>query len=136
MRPGAVAWQARPVPLRCLIVDDNADFLRAAQELLERDGLEVVGLATSGADALNASARLQPDVVLIDLYLAGESGFDLARRFAFSSPPAAGAVILISTYAERDFGELITSSPAIGFLTKGELSGNSIRTALRQDHTH
>src|SRR3954454_6173521 len=60
---------AEAVPLRCLIVDDNASFLHAAATLLERQGITVAGLAANGSDALRRARELQPDVVLVDIVL-------------------------------------------------------------------
>ena len=63
-------------------MDDNKSFLDVARSLLERGGLRVVGVATSTAEALRSAEQLRPDVVLVDIVLAGESGFELARRLA------------------------------------------------------
>ena len=68
--------------MRCVIVDDNLGFLHAARLLLEQEGLQVVGVATSGDEALRAVTELRPDVTLVDIDLGGESGFDVARRLA------------------------------------------------------
>jgi CheY-like chemotaxis protein len=118
------------VALRCLIVDDNVAFLGVARELLDGQGLDVVGVATTVEEALARAAELRPDVILADVYLANESGFDLASRFRQVGGESGAAVILISTYAERDLADLISASPAIGFLAKGELSGGAVRAAL------
>jgi len=113
--------------LRCLIVDDNAHFLVAASELLEREGISVVGVARKATEALQRSEELRPDLTLIDIDLGAESGFDIARQLAGHG---AAPIILISTYAERDFIDLITASPAIGFLPKSELSVQAIHALL------
>jgi DNA-binding NarL/FixJ family response regulator len=110
-----------------LIVDDNPLFLEAAQGLLERDGLRVVGLAATAAQALQQTAELRPDVVLVDLNLGDESGFDIARRLAEHDRGGRPAVILISTHAKADFADLIAESRVAGFLSKGELSAHAIR---------
>jgi DNA-binding NarL/FixJ family response regulator len=115
------------VKLRCLIVDDSSSFLEAAQALLEREGLSVVGVASSGGDALRSAQELRPDVVLVDISLRGESGFEVARRLVDHEDDRVSAVILISTHSESDFADLIESSPAIGFLPKSELSADAIR---------
>ena len=118
--------------VRCLIVDDNRDFLDAARFLLETEGITVVGVATNIAEALRQVADLRPDVTLVDVNLDGESGVDLARRLAAASDETRSRVILISTYAE---GDLADSSPTGGrtpcFLSKTDLSGPAIREALR-----
>jgi CheY-like chemotaxis protein len=121
---------AEPVALSCLIVDDNAEFLEAARELLRRQGIDVVGVASTVAEALERAAELQPDVTLVDVYLGGESGFDLARMLDEAAPGARPAVILISTYAEGDLADVISSSPVVGFLSKSDLSGSAVRAVL------
>jgi DNA-binding NarL/FixJ family response regulator len=118
------------VPIRCLIVDDNSDFLEAARDFLEREGLEVAGVATTGAQAMADALELRPDVVLLDVYLGDESGLTVARQLTEAVGPEGPAVILISTYAERDLVDLVASSPAIAFLSKSDLSGSAIRSAL------
>jgi DNA-binding NarL/FixJ family response regulator len=110
-----------------LIVDDNRLFLEAARVLLERQGLRVVGVAASSAEALRRAGELRPEVVLVDITLGGESGFDLARGLAGQSRRGAPTVILISTHAEADFADLIADSPAAGFVPKPELSADAIR---------
>jgi len=115
--------------LRCLLVDDSAQFLEAARALLERGGVEVVGIASTGADAVSQARETAPDVVLVDLDLDGENGFDVARRLVGDVP----AVILISTHSREDFQELIAASPAHGFLHKSAVSARAIRDVLGGD---
>jgi DNA-binding NarL/FixJ family response regulator len=113
--------------LRCLIVDDNRRFLDAARGLLEREGLAVVGVASTSAEALHQVEELRPDVTLVDIDLGGESGFELVRRLADLSPLR---MILVSTHAEQDYADLIAASPAIGFVPKSGLSAAAIRALL------
>jgi DNA-binding NarL/FixJ family response regulator len=70
------------MPLRCLIVDDNPGFLAAARDLLECQGVSVVGVASTSAEARRRSRELRPDVTLVDIDLGGESGFDVVRALA------------------------------------------------------
>jgi two-component system, NarL family, nitrate/nitrite response regulator NarL len=107
----------------CLIVDDSARFLELASSLLRRHGIDVVGTAGSAAQALSRAAELRPDVVLVDINLAGESGFELTRELAGGQR---STVILISSHAEADFTDLIEASPALGFIPKAKLSGRAI----------
>ena len=118
--------------LRSLLVDDNALFLDAARELLEREGIEVVGVALTGADAARRAGALRPDVCLVDIDLGGESGFDLARRLADRGDDAP-RVVLISAYPERDFLDMIADGPAVGFLPKPEISAARIHALLAAD---
>ena len=116
--------------LRCLIIDDNASFLGAARTLLEREGILVVGEASTGAEALELAADLRPDVTLVDIDLGGESGFDLAESLAGDPGRFSTSVILVSTHAERDFADLIADRPADGFLAKSELSAAGVYEIL------
>jgi DNA-binding NarL/FixJ family response regulator len=122
------AWHAGGVTLRVLIVDDNASFLDAASVLLERQGLCVAGIAMSTSEGLDQATKLRPDVVLVDISLGRESGFELAQRLVEGESQA--AVILISTHAESDFADLIAESPATGFLPKLDLSAAAIHRIL------
>jgi two-component system, NarL family, nitrate/nitrite response regulator NarL len=115
------------VPIRLLIVDDNQSFLEAARVLLEREGLTVAGVASTSAEALQEAETLRPDIVLVDISLGEESGFDLARRLVDDELGDEAAVVLISTHAEEDVSDLIAASPVAGFLPKAELSASAIR---------
>ena len=117
----------RPVRLRCLIVDDNESFLEIAAASLAGDDLDVLGTATTGAEALRQVAEQHPDVVLVDINLGEESGFELARELVERFPQLASGVVLISTRAEQDFGGLIQASPAAGFVPKTRLSAKAVR---------
>jgi DNA-binding NarL/FixJ family response regulator len=116
--------------LRCYIVDDSPRFLDAARGLLERDGIAVVGVASTGAEAAQRVGQLQPDVVLVDIDLGTDSGFEVVRHLHRDAPVAPYRIILISTYDEQDYADLIADSPAIGFLAKAELSAGAIRDLL------
>ncbi len=118
--------------LRCLIVDDTPSFCEAARDLLEGQGLTVVGCATSGTEAVRCVRELQPDIALVDIDLGADSGFAVARRLDEGVEGYAPKIILISTYDEREFVKLIESSPAVGFLAKTELSAARIFRLLEQ----
>jgi DNA-binding NarL/FixJ family response regulator len=117
------------VPARCLIVDDNQSFLRAASVLLERQGLTVAGIASNAADAVREADRLRPDVVLVDIMLGPDSGLDVARQLV-EEDGRGPAVILISTHSGADFADLIAGTHAAGFVSKSELSASEIDRIL------
>jgi two-component system, NarL family, nitrate/nitrite response regulator NarL len=112
---------------RVLIVDDNHSFLEAARMLLEREGLTVTAVVSSTAEALRSAEASPPDVILVDISLGEESGFDLARRLAENGGREGPTVILISTHSQADFADVIAESSAAGFLPKAELSAAAIR---------
>jgi DNA-binding NarL/FixJ family response regulator len=117
--------------IRCLIVDDSPRFAQAAAELLADEGIDVVGVAAGGEQAVRLARQLSPDLALVDIDLGRESGLDVARGLCAGERGAlAGAVILISTHAEDQFAELIAASPAVGFLAKAELGADAIQALL------
>jgi DNA-binding NarL/FixJ family response regulator len=114
--------------LRCLIVDDNEAFLGSASRLLEAQGLEVVGRASSGDEAMRLAQTLEPDVALVDIQLGAEDGLELTRRLnagTWSTP-----VVLISSHSHEELAELLADSPAVGFLPKTALSAAAIADLL------
>ena len=134
-RNAAAPYSGQPdrMPQRCLLVDDSEVFLETASLLLEREGLTVIGVASSIAEALRQARALRPDLILVDIGLGDESGFDLARLLTQDGQGGQGIgaeVILISTVAESDYRELIDESPAAGFLAKSELSVRGISRIL------
>jgi DNA-binding NarL/FixJ family response regulator len=130
MRGRRIACQDFHMALRVFIVDDNESFLDAARLLLEREGLSVVGVGSNAAESLRRAEQLRPDLVLVDIMLAEESGCELARRLVEHHDSGGPAVILVSTHAEDDVADLIAETPAIGFLPKSELSADAIRRIL------
>jgi CheY-like chemotaxis protein len=114
-----------------LIVDDSQHFLRAASARLEQEGLQIVGVASTGAEALVRVAELQPDVTLIDVELGGTSGFEVARRLAGDARLDPGDLIMISVRSEEDLADLIEESPAVGFVAKATLSAAAIEAIIR-----
>jgi DNA-binding NarL/FixJ family response regulator len=120
----------RVMALRCLIVDDNARFREELGALLEEEGIVVVGTAASADEALQQVGKVRPDVVLVDVVLGPDSGFDLARRLKDAARAAVPHVILISTHDEREYADLIEASPASGFLAKTELRAAAIRRII------
>jgi DNA-binding NarL/FixJ family response regulator len=116
--------------LSCLIVDDSPAFVQAARNLLERQGVTVVGAASSSDEALQQADALRPDVTLVDIDLGGQSGFDVVRRLRGEADQPLSRMILVSTHSEEDYADLIAASPAEGFLPKSDLSADAIRNVL------
>jgi DNA-binding NarL/FixJ family response regulator len=115
--------------MRVFLVDDSPEFIEAATRLLEREGWDVIGAATSAREAVAQVRKLSPDVMLVDVDLAGESGFDVVREIADGRHEPPG-LILISSHSPEDFADLVAESPAAGFLSKSRLSVAAIRAVL------
>ena len=112
---------------RLMIVDDNEHFLAAARDLLELQGLHVLAVTSTAEDAAHMVGELKPDCVLVDVDLGPESGFDVARRL---TGEYGVRVVLISAYSETEFADLIAESPALGFISKTEISANRVTALL------
>jgi CheY-like chemotaxis protein len=100
-----------------VIVDDSPDFLRFARALLEQEGLQIVGVASTGADAV---------------VLGTGSGFDLVRRLADDPHLDPGHLVLISVHDEDDLVDLLEASPAIGFVGKATLCAAAVEALVRR----
>jgi DNA-binding NarL/FixJ family response regulator len=116
------------VRLTVVVVDDHAGFRRAASELLESEGFDVVGEAADGSSALAATRKLRPQLVLLDVALPDTSGFDLARRLGAQRVN----VILTSSREHGDLNRRVRESGALGFVPKDELSGSALRALLER----
>ncbi|MBV9416754.1 MAG: response regulator transcription factor [Solirubrobacterales bacterium] len=104
-----------------LIVDDHRSFRANARRLLEAEGFEVVGEAADAREAIVATQRLQPDLVLLDVQLPDLDGFEVAARL--DALGLRSVVVLISSRAAADYGSLVADTPARAFIPKAELSG-------------
>jgi DNA-binding NarL/FixJ family response regulator len=120
--------------LTTLIVDDHQLFRATARVLLESEGFEVVGEAADGAEAVSAADALHPDLVVLDVQLPDTTGFEVSQRL--SDTGFAGRVVLVSSRAASEYGELVGESGAIGFIAKDELSGESLTRLLEQGAGH
>jgi DNA-binding NarL/FixJ family response regulator len=107
-----------------LIVDDHASFRDAARLLLEGAGFRVVGESEDAAGALEATVRLHPAIVLLDIGLPDGDGFEVAEQLAEGEDPP--AVILVSSREVAWYRRRLADSPARGFIAKGELSAGAV----------
>jgi CheY-like chemotaxis protein len=113
------------VPTTVLIVDDHAGFRSFARALLTAGGLQVVGEAEDGLTAVQAVARLDPDVVLLDVVLPDLDGFEVCRRLV-PDGRARPAVVLTSSRDVASYRAQLALSPARGFLPKEALTVPSL----------
>ncbi len=112
-----------------LLVDDHAGFRARARALLEAEGFDVVGEAADGRSGLAIAERLHPDVALVDVQLPDISGFEVAAGIRTSA--SARRIIMISGRDEAEYGDRVARSEADGFISKANLSGDSLRAAAR-----
>ena len=111
-----------------LIVDDHPSFRATARALLEAEGFDVLGEASDGRAAIEAAEDLRPDIVLLDVQLPDQTGFDVASRL--TGDGLCVGVILVSSRDGSDYGPLVEESGALGFVPKAELSGDRIAALI------
>ena len=112
-----------------LIVDDCGSFRRSARLLLEDDGFEVVGEAEDGRGAVEQVGLLRPAVVVLDVQLDQDDGFDVAETLATGPDPP--MVVMVSTRAASSYALRLATTPALGFIAKADLSGERLAAILR-----
>jgi DNA-binding NarL/FixJ family response regulator len=115
---------------RVLIVDDHP-LVRTgfAQIISDEPGLEVCGEAADEAEALQRVAANLPDLVIIDLSLAGGSGINLIERIKAHHPSV--CMLVASMHDESLFAERVLAAGALGYLNKQEAPGNIIKAIHR-----
>jgi two-component system, NarL family, response regulator LiaR len=118
--------------IRILLVDDHAvvrEGLRAFLQL--QDGLEIVGEAGDGAEAVQAAQRLAPDVILMDLVMPGLDGVGAMRELRVRSP--ASRVIVLTSFLEDDRLLPAIQAGAAGYLLKN-VEPAELARAIRAAH--
>lgn len=128
MRAPAASATVPAVGRTVLIVDDHPRFRSAAHALLEASGFDVVGEAEDGASALEAAARLDPQIVLLDVQLPDMDGFTVAERLADDG--VSSAIVLISSRDVTSFRRRLAANPDWSFIPKSELSGEALTAAV------
>ncbi|GGK72330.1 response regulator [Mangrovihabitans endophyticus] len=113
---------------RCLLVDDSARFVRSARRLLGREGVDVVAVAATRAEAITAAGAAAVDFSLIDVQLAGDNGAAVADALARRG--VGGRIVLVSALDAEDVAELVAGSAAVGFVAKAHLSRAAIERVL------
>ena len=120
------------MPLTAVIVDDSRPFLESATTLLEQEGLRVVGTASTADEAVQCVRASRPDVVLVDVHLGDTSGFDVARLLVEDGSTA--PVIMVSTFSREDVEPMLDDTPAVGFVSKAELTASAVEGILAGGH--
>jgi NarL family two-component system response regulator LiaR len=119
-------------PIRVLVVDDHA-LVRTGLKLflLAYDDLEMVGEASSGEEAIRVCSQLQPDVVLMDLAMAGIGGAAATRAIREQCPGA--RVITLTNFQDVEMVKSALQAGAIGYLLKN-VTADELATAIRAAH--
>ena len=113
--------------VRVVIVDDQAPFRDAARAVVERTkGFQLVGEAESGEDAVSIVDAVHPDLILMDINMAGITGIEATSRITAAHPEV--TVFLLSTYNEEDLPPDVSSCGAAAYINKEDFGGRVLRT--------
>ena len=115
-------------PLRVLIADDHHLIRLGLRMVLERDGLDVVGEAATGRQAVEMAKELSPDVVVVDIVMPDMDGFQALAAIRTSLPTA--SVIMTTAYNRPDYMARAIALGAGGYITKDD-EPSSIPRAIR-----
>jgi DNA-binding NarL/FixJ family response regulator len=115
---------------RVLIVDDNAGFRRRIREFLTSEaGIQVVGEAGDGREAMERAIELEPDVVLMDVRMAGMNGLATTRQLTAVLPEV--RVIILSRFDVQEYRDAAQASGASAYVVKRSLR-DDLLPAIRQ----
>ncbi len=122
----------RSTPVRVLIADDHLLFAEALEAILGGEaGIEVVGRAANGKEALELATALQPDVVLLDISMPVMDGFEAASAIA-KLPRRPAVLMLTGSNATQDV-DRARRVGADGYVTKDAIAArlvDAIRSAV------
>lgn len=127
--PGADAPVPVPAPAPRVVIADDQDLVRTGFRLiLTARGIDVVGVAADGAQALDAVRRLRPDVVLLDIRMPHMDGLEAARRILAEAPYC--RVIMLTTFDLDHYVYAALAAGASGFLLK-DVTPEHLAAAVR-----
>lgn len=116
-------------PIRVLVADDHMIVRTGIRHVLESDsGFEVVGEAANGAETLSLAAQLDPDVVVLDISMPGESGLKLAAQLRAGTPER--RVLILSMHDNAEYVLESVRAGANGYLLK-DTAATELRSAIR-----
>lgn len=115
--------------VRVVIADDHGLFAEALEAILTIDGrVQVVGLAGDGANAVELAARLEPDVVLMDISMPVLDGFEATRRIR-ERVPGASVLILTGSNSRHDV-DRSREAGAAGYVTKDRIAAELVEAII------
>jgi len=120
-------WPAEtPAPIRVLVADDQKVVRDGVSALLNQlPGIEVVGVAADGDEAIRQALATDPDVVLMDLNMPRCDGVEATRRIVQARPRV--RVVALTAYCDDDSVCAALRAGALGFLTKDAGVGEILR---------
>ncbi len=111
--------------MRVLLADDHRMMRDGLRAVLEKDGVEVVGEAANGREAVEQALALTPDVVVMDIAMPELNGIDATRRIVTGRPST--KVLALSMSADRRYVTAMLEAGASGYLLKNAASDELLR---------
>ncbi len=102
---------------RVLVVDDEEGMREALSDLLSSSGFDIVGTASNGSEAVDLSAALRPDLVLMDLRMPEMDGIQATRHIKEHAPGI--QVLILSAYEDPELRRAASAVGTYGYLVKG-----------------
>jgi DNA-binding NarL/FixJ family response regulator len=122
------------MPLRILVVDDQSIVRQGVRSLVEsHHDWEIVGEATTGADAIDTARRLQPDIVVMDLSLPELNGIDATRKILKASPKS--EVLVLTLHHSEELARSVLAAGARGYVLKSN-GGADVIAAIESLREH
>jgi two-component system invasion response regulator UvrY len=119
--------------IKVIVADDHHLVRRSIARILEDEqGLQVIGEAATGEEALQQARALRPDIVLMDIRMPGIGGLEATRKIARGMADI--KVVILTAYLEETFAQRLLDAGACGFISKGTEVEEMVR-ALRAIHT-
>ena len=115
--------------LKLLLADDHALLRQSLRTLLEREGLEVIGEAGGGGEAVELAERLHPDVAVVDYAMPDQNGIEATKQIAQVSPGT--RTIILSMYDGASYIRAARSAGAMAYVIKGQPVSELLR-AIRE----
>ena len=118
-----------PSSIKVLIVDDHEMFCESLAALISmKDDIEVVGLASSGAEAIRKTELLRPDIILMDIKMKGIDGIEAMRKIKEKSPDI--DFIMLTMYDDEEYVMESIKAGAKGYVLK-ESPSSKVLEAIR-----
>lgn len=114
-----ITWSGEP--LKVFIADDHGMMRDGLRSLLEHAGIEVVGEAANGRDAVREAKRLLPDILILDIGMPELNGIDAARRLSAELPQT--KLLGLSVHCEARYAAALLEAGAAGYVVKNAASG-------------
>jgi NarL family two-component system response regulator LiaR len=118
--------------IRVFLADDHAVVRKGLEALIgTEDGMEVVGSAADGEEAIAGAARLQPDVILLDLQMPRKSGLEVIAQIKERDPAA--RILVLTSFSDDDKVFAAIKAGALGYILK-DASPHDLLAAIRNVH--